>query len=103
MGLIAAGVLFGLVILRVALVALGASLILRPTHSCPACLDRTVLLHRPVLRAVLPWVEWRWCPLCGWQGPGRRVRPRRFVVRAATPVAPVEHNSSPTREVADGL
>jgi hypothetical protein len=36
MGFIAAGVLFGLVILRIALLALGASLILRPSRTCPA-------------------------------------------------------------------
>lgn len=71
MGIIAVAVLFGLVALRVALIACGAVLILRSARQCPACLEETALLHTPRLRRLLPAVEWRWCPHCGWHGPGR--------------------------------
>lgn len=72
MGLVAFLVFVGLVLLRAGLVLFGAALILRPVSSCPACFRPTLLLRRPWLRRLAPWMEWRWCPQCGWEGPGKR-------------------------------
>jgi hypothetical protein len=69
-------VLLGLVVLRAILLAVGVALIVRPVSQCPACLESTTwLLHRPVLRYFAPWLEWRFCTHCGWQGPSRRETP----------------------------
>ena len=40
---------------------------------CPHCGGSTnpVVLRR-ILRVLSPWVQWRWCSRCGWEGPGRR-------------------------------
>ena len=40
---------------------------------CPHCGGATnpVVLRR-LLRILSPWVQWRWCSRCGWEGPGRR-------------------------------
>lgn len=81
MGLVTVLVFFCLVALRVALVFLGAVLILRSARQCPACLAPTTLMHTPWLRRLLPRVEWRWCAQCGWQGPGRTPYRRRFQPR----------------------
>jgi hypothetical protein len=80
-------VLLGLVALRLLLIGLGAALIMRPVFDCPACFGPSFPLHRRWLRRLAPWIEWRWCPRCGWQGPARRVpdEVRRGVERAAEP------------------
>lgn len=69
-------VLLGLVVLRWVLLGIGAALILRPVDSCPACMAETHALHRPWLRRLAPWLEWRWCMACGWSGPAKH-RPER--------------------------
>jgi len=67
-------VLLALVVLRWVLLLFGAALIIRPVRSCPACFRKTVEVRRPLVRLLAGrWFEWRWCPACGWQGPGRRV------------------------------
>jgi hypothetical protein len=66
-------ILFGLVALRWVVVGIGAALLLRPVQACPACFAPTFLLYRRWLRRLMPWMEWRWCPRCGWHGPARRV------------------------------
>lgn len=66
-------VLLALVALRLLLIGLGAALILRPVFECPACFGPSFALHRRWLRRIAPWMEWRWCPRCGWNGPARRV------------------------------
>lgn len=68
----AAAVLGALVLLRWGFIFVGALLLLRPARSCPACFRRTLRIRRPVLTALLPRAEWRWCPSCRWQGPARR-------------------------------
>ena len=67
-------VFLGLVLLRGVLIAVGAALLVRPVRQCPACFQATVELQRVWLRRLAPWLEWRWCPHCGWAGPARRVR-----------------------------
>jgi hypothetical protein len=69
-------VLIGLVVLRGILIGIGAALILRPVTDCPACFAPTLLLQRKWFRRLLPWMEWRWCPHCGWNGPAKRVPTR---------------------------
>lgn len=67
-------VLLLLVGMRWVLLAVGVALLVRPVSSCPACAASSTLgLHRPWLRWIVSWLEWRWCPECGWQGPARRV------------------------------
>lgn len=74
-------VLLALVLLRAGLILLGAALILRPVSACPACFRDTFLLRRRILATLAPWVEWRWCPHCGWQGPSKREDPRPVQAR----------------------
>jgi len=66
-------VLLGLVALRVVLIVLGAALIVRPVIECPACFGPSFSLYRHWVERLAPWLEWRWCPRCGWHGPARRV------------------------------
>jgi len=67
-------VLLGLVALRVIIVGIGAALLLRPVRDCPACFaDATFRAHHRWLRLLAPWLEWRFCPRCGWHGPSRRL------------------------------
>lgn len=66
-------VLLGLVGLRWVILGIGAALIVRPVTACPACAECTLALHKPWLRRLARWLEWRFCPGCGWQGPARRV------------------------------
>lgn len=82
-------VLLGLVVLRWVLIGVGAALILRPVVDCPACLRETRALHRPWLRRIAPWLEWRWCLACGWSGPARRSprHPRPLPRRRRQPIA----------------
>ena len=75
----AAIVLGGLVVVRVGLVWLGAALLLRPARECPACFQPTALVRRPLLTALLPNAEWRWCPSCAWQGPTRKPEDDRWI------------------------
>lgn len=65
-------ILLALVLLRWGVLLVGAALVVRPVSDCPACREPTLLLHTPWLRRLAPLFEWRWCPACGWQGPGRR-------------------------------
>ena len=67
-------VFLGLVVLRGLLVAIGAALLVRPVVECPACFGSTLGLHRRWLIVIAPWLEWRWCPHCGWTGPARRIK-----------------------------
>lgn len=76
-------ILLGLVALRWVVIGVGAALLLRPVRACPACFEATFLLHRRWLSRLLPWVEWRWCPRCGWHGPARRVPPAGSPVQRA--------------------
>jgi hypothetical protein len=69
-------VLLALVVLRGVLLAVGAALIIRPVLECPACFAPTYGQHRPWLRRLVPWLEWRWCAHCGWSGPARFVEDR---------------------------
>ena len=50
-----------------------AYLALRRGRLCPHCGGSTnpVVLRR-LLRLLSPWLQWRWCSRCGWEGPGRR-------------------------------
>lgn len=66
-------ILLGLVALRWILVGVGVALLLRPVRDCPACFQETYGLYHRLLRNV-KWLEWRWCPRCGWHGPARRVQ-----------------------------
>ncbi|NIP59386.1 MAG: hypothetical protein GWM92_13690 [Gemmatimonadetes bacterium] len=66
------GVLFALVALRWGLLWGGVLLLVPRVRACPACFDATVPVRRPWLRRLAPLLEWRWCPHCGWEGPGRR-------------------------------
>lgn len=67
-------VLLALALLRVAVVALGGALLVRPVRACPACFRATVSVRRPWLDRLARGYEWRWCPYCHWQGIARRVR-----------------------------
>jgi hypothetical protein len=66
-------VLVALALVRFALVAVGAALLIRPVRSCPACFRDTVAIRRPWLDRLASRYEWRWCPYCRWQGPARRI------------------------------
>ncbi len=72
-------ILFFLVGFRVAVIAVLGLLIVRPVRDCPACFRTTV----PVLVKWLPRrsssFEWRWCPECHWEGPGRKILDRDAV------------------------
>ena len=40
---------------------------------CPWCGAATSpVVLRMALRVLSPWVQWRWCSRCGWEGAGRR-------------------------------
>lgn len=40
---------------------------------CPSCGGATSpVVLRLALRVLSPWVQWRWCSRCGWEGAGRR-------------------------------
>lgn len=68
---VAVAILLGLVALRWIVIGIGVALLLRPVRECPACFQETFGLHHRLLRHV-KWLEWRWCPHCGWHGPARR-------------------------------
>ena len=71
-----------LILLRVAVVVAVVLTVVRPARSCPACFLPTIPL-RTRWSALLPRrLEWRWCPDCGWEGPGRRIEERRSIRRA---------------------
>jgi hypothetical protein len=63
------GILTLLLIVAVSL----AYLALPRGRMCPHCGGATnpVVLRR-ILRVLSPWVQWRWCSRCNWEGPGRR-------------------------------
>jgi hypothetical protein len=65
-------VLAALVLLRFILIGIGALLIIRPVTACPACFQEIVRVRYALLGLLAPWLEWRWCPSCGWEGPSRR-------------------------------
>ena len=62
-------------ILSMLLVVTGsvACLALPRERLCPHCGGATnpVVLRR-LLRLLSPWLQWRWCSRCSWEGPGRR-------------------------------
>ncbi|MFP3947254.1 MAG: hypothetical protein ACLFWG_00860 [Longimicrobiales bacterium] len=70
--MIAVAVLVGLVLLRWGLLFVGALLLVARVRDCPACFEPTFKLRRPWLRRLAPWLQWRWCPTCGWQGLSRK-------------------------------
>jgi len=80
------------------LIGIGAALILRAVPDCPACFAPTFLLQRKWLRRILPWLEWRFCPQCGWHGPSK-LQPQRRVaaprMRARPAVHPWEEPGGP--------
>lgn len=84
-------ILLGLVALRGILIGVGIALILRPVRECPACFRETFGLHHRLLRFVA-WLEWRWCPGCGWQGPARRLSPAN---ERTTPVSQPRGSRAP--------
>ena len=61
-------VLFATVLLRFALIGVGAYLLLPRGATCPRCSTHMALIRSPVLRILLPIVEHRWCMTCGWNG-----------------------------------
>jgi hypothetical protein len=71
-------VLGGLVFVRFGLVWFSATLLLRPARECPACFQPTALVRRPLITALLPNAEWRWCLSCAWQGPARKLENDRW-------------------------
>ena len=50
-----------------------AYLMLPRGRMCPRCGGSTspVVLRR-LVRVLSPWVQWRWCSRCAWEGPGRK-------------------------------
>lgn len=65
-------VFLGFVVLRWGLVFGGTLLLIPRVRQCPACFQATLRIRRPWLRRLLPRLEWRWCPSCGWKGPSSR-------------------------------
>lgn len=65
-------VFLGLVVMRYIFIFGGVAVLIPRVRACPACFDDTVAVRRRWLRLLAPWLEWRWCPSCGWRGPGRR-------------------------------
>lgn len=87
-----AAVLFATVLLRFALVAVAAYLLLPRGSSCPRCATEMALIRRPLLRRLAPVLEHRWCLECGWHGvvrrtaappPGEGARHSRVISRTA--------------------
>ena len=89
------GVLLALVALRWGLLLGGVLLLVPRVRACPACFDATVPVRRPWLRRLAPWLEWRWCPHCGWEGPGRRGENQLVPDPSARGPAPTERGESP--------
>ena len=71
-----ATILFLLVLMRLALVTIVGLIIIRPVRDCPACFKATVPVRVHWLDLLSSRFEWRWCPECLWEGPGRKVSPR---------------------------
>jgi hypothetical protein len=67
-------ILLAFALLRFAVVAAGAALLIRPVLACPACFATTAAVRRPWLERFARRYEWRWCPHCRWEGLARRVR-----------------------------
>ena len=65
--------LVGILSMLLVVTASVAYLALRRGRLCPHCGGSTnpVVLRR-FLRLLSPWLQWRWCSRCGWEGPGRR-------------------------------
>jgi hypothetical protein len=74
-------VLLATVLLRFALVGVGAYLLLPRGSACPRCAAEMALIRSPVLRVLMPVLEHRWCMGCGWNGVVRA--PRRARVTPA--------------------
>lgn len=70
--MIAVLVLAALVVVRWGILLVAAAVLVPEVRGCPACFARTAPIHRPCLSRLVPWVEWRWCARCGWQGPARK-------------------------------
>ncbi|MQA90453.1 MAG: hypothetical protein GEU90_09485 [Gemmatimonas sp.] len=69
-------VLAAFTVLRVVLIGLGATLLIRPVRECPACGRETIVVQQLWLDRILPAFELRWCPSCRWKGLARRRRRR---------------------------
>lgn len=100
-GMLIVAVLFGLVLLRWVVLAVGVFLLLPRVRECPACFRSTIAVRRPWLRRLLPWLEWRWCLSCGWEGPsrtgGRSPVPRRAEGTGGPDAGDARPGSSPPR------
>jgi rubredoxin len=72
-------VLFGFVLVRVAVVSGIIWLLIPSSHRCPACGQDTVPIQRTGLVRLIPGVERRMCTTCGWSW----FRRRRLLGRAA--------------------
>ena len=74
-------VLAGIVAAAAALVSLRLYLRAASRLACPGCGARTAQVRRSRLSQLLePWVVWRWCATCGWEGWARGL---------VTPLGPV--------------
>lgn len=67
-------VLLGLSVLRIVVLVLGAAMVVHHVRECPACGRDTVAVQRRWLEIAGDRYEWRWCPVCGWEGVARRDR-----------------------------
>ena len=65
--------LVGILSMLLVVTASVAYLALPRGRLCPHCGGATnpVVLRR-LLRVLSPWLQWRWCSRCSWEGPGRR-------------------------------
>ncbi len=65
--------LVGILSLLLLVTASVAYLALPRGRLCPHCggVTNPVVLRR-LLRVLSPWVQWRWCSRCSWEGAGRR-------------------------------
>lgn len=65
--------LVGILLMFLVVTASVAYLVLPRGRLCPHCGGATnpVVLRR-LLRLLSPWLQWRWCSRCSWEGPGRR-------------------------------
>ncbi len=65
--------LVGILSMLLVVTASVAYLALPRGRLCPQCggMTNPVVLRR-LLRLLSPWLQWRWCSRCSWEGPGRR-------------------------------
>jgi len=65
--------LVGILSILLLVTASVAYLVLPRGRLCPHCggMTNPVILGR-LLKVLSPWVQWRWCPRCTWEGPRHR-------------------------------